>query len=68
MQSGRARSQFLVLLMLTSVLVALVGPASPVMAANETTSGIITGTEVWTGTHVLTGDVAVAAGAGGADT
>ena len=51
------------LLMLTSVLVALVGPASPVMAANETTSGIITGTEVWTGTHVLTGDVAVAAGA-----
>lgn len=63
MMSERARSHFLVLLMVTSTMVALVGPATSVVASNETTSGIITGNEVWSGSHELTGDVSVAAGA-----
>ncbi|HJN70530.1 MAG TPA: hypothetical protein QF525_03730, partial [Candidatus Thalassarchaeaceae archaeon] len=53
----------LVLLMLTSTMLALVGPATPVMASNETTSGTITGTEVWSGNHFLEGDITVASGA-----
>ena len=32
-------------------------------ASNETKSGVIVGTETWTGTHTLTGDVEVAEGA-----
>ena len=63
MMSARARSQFLVFLMLMSTMVALIGPASSVSANNETTSGTITGIETWSGTHQLTGDVTVAAGA-----
>jgi hypothetical protein len=49
--------------MLSSVLIALVGPATPVMANNETTSGTITTSETWSGTHQLTGDVTIASGA-----
>ncbi len=63
MPSERVRSQLLVLLMLTSTMLALVGPATPVMASNETTSGTITGTEVWSGNHFLEGDITVASGA-----
>ena len=49
--------------MLSSVLIALVGPASPVMANNETTSGTIITSETWSGTHQLTGDITIASGA-----
>ena len=63
MSKRRARSSFLVFLMLSSVLIALVGPAAPVMANNETTSGTITTSETWSGTHQLTGDVTIASGA-----
>ena len=49
--------------MLSSVLIALVGPASPVMANNETTSGTITTSETWSGIHQLTGDITIASGA-----
>jgi len=62
-RSGKAGSIALAALFLTSVLLALVLPANPVRASNETTSGTITGTETWAGTHVLTGDVTVAPGA-----
>ena len=63
MSKHRARSSFLVFLMLSSVLIALVGPAAPVMANNETTSGTIITSETWSGTHQLTGDVTIASGA-----
>jgi hypothetical protein len=63
MSKRRVRSSFLVFLMLSSVLIALVGPASPVMANNETTSGTIITSETWSGTHQLTGDVTIASGA-----
>ena len=63
MTGTRVRSQFLVFLMLTSTMLALAGPASIVSANNETTSGTITGLERWSGTHQLTGDVTIAAGA-----
>ena len=59
----RMRSHLLVMLMLTSLFVALVGPAAPVSANNETTSGTISGTETWSGTHTLSGDVVIASGA-----
>ena len=59
----RLSSTILVMLMLTSVFIALVGPASTVAASNETTSGTITGTEYWQGNHVLTGDVVISSGA-----
>jgi len=62
--NGRRRfsSLFLVSLMLLSTLggMAFVPGAS---ASNETKSGIIVGTETWSGTHTLTGDVEVAEGA-----
>ena len=63
MTGTRVRSQFLVFLMFTSTMLALVGPASSVSAENETTSGTITGTETWSGSHELTGDLTIAAGA-----
>ena len=63
MTGTRVRSQFLVFLMFTSTMLALVGPASTVSAENETTSGAITGTETWSGSHELTGDLTIAAGA-----
>ena len=63
MSKRRVRGSFLVFLMLSSVLIALVGPASPVMANNETTSGTIITSETWSGTHQLTGDITIASGA-----
>ena len=62
-RSGKAGSIALTALFLTSILLSLVLPAYPVSASNETTSGTITGTETWAGTHTLTGDVTVAPGA-----
>jgi hypothetical protein len=62
-RSGKAGSIALVALFLTSVLLSLTLPAHPVSASNETTSGTITGTETWAGTHTLTGDVTIAPGA-----
>jgi len=62
-RTKRMRSHFLVMLMLTSLFVALVGPAAPVSANNETTSGTISGTETWSGTHSLSGDIIIASGA-----
>ena len=49
--------------MMTSIFIALVGPASTVAASNETTSGTISGVEYWQGTHELTGDVVISSGA-----
>ncbi|MCH2636775.1 MAG: Ig-like domain-containing protein [Candidatus Thalassarchaeum sp.] len=49
--------------MLTSVMIGLVGLMPTAMATNETTSGTISGTEVWTGSHTLTDTVIVATGA-----
>ena len=63
MSKRRVTSSFLVFLMFSSILIALVGPATPVMADNETTSGTITTSETWSGTHQLTGDVTIASGA-----
>ena len=51
------------MLMMTSIFIALVGPASTVAASNETTSGTISGVEYWQGTHELTGDVVISSGA-----
>ncbi|MEC7701027.1 MAG: hypothetical protein VX652_04460, partial [Candidatus Thermoplasmatota archaeon] len=62
-RSGKADSIALAALFLTSVLLSLTLPAHPVSASNETTSGTITGTETWAGTHTLTGDVTIAPGA-----
>ena len=59
----RTRSTFLIFLMFSSVLISLVSPASLVSASNETSSGTITGTEIWSGVHQLTGDVTIASGA-----
>jgi hypothetical protein len=59
----RARSSFLVFLMVSSLLVSLIGPVSTVSASNETSVGTITGTETWSGLHQLTGDVTIATGA-----
>ena len=50
----RTRSHLLVFLMLSSLFVALVGPAAPVSADNETTAGTVAGTETWSGVHTLT--------------
>ena len=59
----RTRSHLLVFLMLSSLFVALVGPAAPVSADNETTAGTVAGTETWSGVHTLTGDIVIASGA-----
>ena len=61
--TNRTRSHMLVILMLSSLFVALVGPAAPVSANNETTSGIVSGTETWSGVHTLSGDVVISSGA-----
>ena len=62
-RTGKVDSIALAALFLTSVLLSLTLPAHPVSASNETTSGTITGTETWAGTHTLTGDVTIAPGA-----
>ncbi|MBT6645791.1 MAG: hypothetical protein HOB52_08295 [Euryarchaeota archaeon] len=61
MRTGK--SLFLVMLMMMSTLVLLVPVAPQAMAVNETNVGVITGTETWSGTHTLSGDVQVAPGA-----
>ena len=62
-KTHRTKSLFLSLLMLTSVMVGLVGLMPTAVAANETNNGTISGTEVWSGSHTLTGSVVVATGA-----
>ena len=61
--TNRTRSHMLVILMLSSLFVALVGPAAPVSANNETTAGTVSGTETWSGVHTLSGDIVIASGA-----
>ena len=62
-ETHRNKSLLLSFLMLTSVMIGLVGLMPTALAANETSNGTITGTEVWSGSHTLTGDVIVATGA-----
>ena len=62
-ETYRNKSLLLSFLMLTSVMIGLVGLMPTALAANETSNGTITGTEVWSGSHTLTGDVIVATGA-----
>ena len=56
-------SFLLVTLFVMSSMSVLVTFAPEVDAANNTTSGVITGTETWQGSHSLTGDVEIAPGA-----
>ena len=53
----RMSSFLLVTLFVMSSMSVLVTFAPEVDAANNTTSGVITGTETWQGSHSLTGDV-----------
>jgi hypothetical protein len=62
-QTQRTHSLLLVALFVMSTMTALVSMTPSVMATNETTSGVITGTETWQGAHSLTGDVEIAPGA-----
>ncbi|MDP6899241.1 MAG: Ig-like domain-containing protein [Candidatus Thalassarchaeaceae archaeon] len=62
-ETHRKKSLFLSALMLTSVMVGLIGMMPMATAANDTSTGTISGTEVWSGSHTLTGDVIIAAGA-----
>ncbi|MDP7328211.1 MAG: Ig-like domain-containing protein [Candidatus Thalassarchaeaceae archaeon] len=62
-ETHRNKSLFLSFLMLTSVMIGMVGMIPTAVATNETSNGTVTGTEVWSGTHTLTGDVIVATGA-----
>ena len=52
----------LVTLLLMSLMVGMV-TVPTVSANNETKNGVVVGTETWSGTHTLTGDVEVAEGA-----
>ena len=56
------KSVGLVGLLLTSLMIGLV-TVPTASAVNETSSGTIVTTEIWSGTHTLTGDVTVAEGA-----
>jgi len=60
--SKKSKSISLVLLYMLSILAAL-AVAPTAQAVNETTVGTVTGTETWTGTMNLQGDVEVAEGA-----
>ncbi len=62
-ETHRNKSLLLSFLMLTSVMIGLVGLMPTALATNETSNGTITGTEVWSGSHTLTGSVIVATGA-----
>ena len=59
---NRTKSLSLVMLYMLSIMVTMVSVPS-VMANNETTQGTVTGTETWSGTMNLQGDVEVAEGA-----
>ena len=61
MDAQRSISLSLILLMLFSTLTLLVGPVDEVSAA--TAQGTITSDEVWSGTHTVTGDILITAGA-----
>jgi len=56
------KSVGLVGLLLTSLMIGLV-TVPTASAVNETASGTIVTTEIWSGTHTLTGDVTIAEGA-----
>ena len=58
----QAKSLSLILLYMLSLMVTMVGVPT-VTAINETTQGTVTGTETWSGTMNLQGDVEVAEGA-----
>ena len=58
-----AKSLSLVMLMILSTLAVLIPAVPSAMAQNETSAGEIHGTETWSGSHSLTGDVKVAGGA-----
>ena len=60
--TNTGKSVGLVGLLLTSLLMGLM-TVPAVSAVNETSSGTITTTETWSGTHTVTGDVVVAEGA-----
>ena len=60
--TNTGKSVGLVGLLLTSLLMGLM-TVPEVSAVNETSSGTITTTETWSGTHTVTGDVIVAEGA-----
>ena len=57
--TNTGKSVGLVGLLLTSLLMGLM-TVPEVSAVNETSSGTITTTETWSGTHTVTGDVIVA--------
>ena len=61
MDAQRSISLTLILLMLFSTLTLLVGPVEEVSAA--TAQGTITSDEVWSGSHTVTGDILITAGA-----
>ena len=60
-RKNQTKSVSLVLLYMTSLLLAMVSVPSA-MAVNETTQGTVTGTETWSGTMNLQDDVTVAEG------
>jgi len=60
-QKNRTKSVSLVMLYMTSLMLAMVSVPSA-MAVNETTQGTVTGTETWSGTINLQGDIEVAEG------
>lgn len=60
---NRTTSFMLVALFVMSSMTTLVAFSPTATASNETTSGVITGTEMWQGGHTLTGDVEIAPGA-----
>ena len=60
--STTQKSVSLVTLLLLSTMTGLI-VLPTASAINETSSGTITGTETWSGTHNLNGDVVVAEGA-----
>ena len=61
-RKNQTKSVSLVMLYMMSLMLAMVSVPS-VMAVNETTQGTVTGTETWSGTMNLQGDVTVAEGA-----
>ena len=63
MNENRMKSIMLVSLMVLTSLSALVSVMPTATASNETQSGVISGTETWTGSHTVTGNVEVAPGA-----
>ena len=61
-RKNQTKSVSLVMLYMMSLLLAMISVPSA-MAVNETTQGTVTGTETWSGTMNLQGDVTVAEGA-----